>query len=345
MAARGRDSDAELAAREGPPPRSRFRSATRRTTDSGADKGVSSDSFLRPTFTIDQIRTFLAVAAREHVTHAARVLRLSQPAVTQQVQLLERALGLRLLERVGRNVRLTSAGVEVAAGCLLIMRALENLERVVLGLRGLDRGSVTVGASEIAATYYLPSRIGEFATAHPGVNVGVVVADSDEVCQEVVAGRLECGLIDGAYEPQPNLLGVKVAVTDVHVVVNPTHPMADRIECPRALVAASRYLIWSPGSATEDLAAQWLGARYDRLTRVLIGNLEAARRSVLESSSFVAAMPQVAVADDLRSGALVSLAVPDEALPLYAVRRRGPDSPGAEALWQSLLRRRDPAAA
>src|SRR5439155_15646192 len=109
-------------------------------SDRACDPLVS-DSFLRPSYTLEQIRTFLAVASREHVTHAARVLRLSQPAVTQQVQLLERALGVRLLERVGRNVRLTSAGVEVAGACLLIMRALENLDGVVQAVQGLDLGS------------------------------------------------------------------------------------------------------------------------------------------------------------------------------------------------------------
>jgi DNA-binding transcriptional LysR family regulator len=343
MIARGWNGDSALP--HGRPASQRFKRTPKRRTGDTSDKGVVSDSFLRPTFTIDQIRTFLAVAAREHITHAARVLRLSQPAVTQQVQLLERALGLRLLERVGRNVRLTSAGTEVAGSCLLIMRALENLEQVVQGLRGLERGSVTVGASEVAATYYLPSRIGHFATAHPGVSVGVVVTDSDEVCQEVAAGNLECGLIDGTYDAQPNLLAVKVAATAVHMVANPTHPMADQIQCPKELLVASQYLVWSPGSATEDLAAHWLGAHYDRLSHLFIGNLEAARRSVLQSPSFVAALPSVAVADDIRSGALISFAVPGDALPLYAVRRRGPDSPGAEALWQSLLRRRDEAAA
>src|SRR4029079_19674767 len=80
MVARGRDSDADLAAGNSSQSRTRFLSAARRVADSMADKNVCSDSFLRPTFTIDQIRTFLAVAAREHVTHAARVLRLSQPA-------------------------------------------------------------------------------------------------------------------------------------------------------------------------------------------------------------------------------------------------------------------------
>lgn len=306
-----------------------------------ADATVVSDSFLRPSFTIDQIRTFLAVAAREHVTHAARVLRLSQPAVTQQVQLFERALGVRLLERVGRNVRLTTAGVEVAGSCLLIMRAMENLEKVVQAMRGLERGSVTIGASEIAASYYLPPRLSEFATAHPGINLGVVVAEAEEICQGVAAGHFECGLVDGTSDNDLNLLQVEVATTDVLVVANPDHPHAGRTDRLDELLDGSQFLIWGPGSATEDLASQWLGGYIEGIPQVLIGSLEAARRAVLHSSTFLAAMPSIAVADDVKSGALVSMPVPGDPLPLSAVRRRGPESPGVEAIWQTLLRRRD----
>jgi len=342
MLARGpkpnRDGRLQGGEAEGRDPRAK---RGKRSSEKFTDGGVVSDSTLRPSFTIDQVRTFLAVAAREHITHAARVLRLSQPAVTQQVQLFERALGVRLLERVGRNVRLTTAGVEVAGSCLLIMRAMENLEKVVQALRGLERGSVTIGASEIAASYYLPSRLSEFSSAHPGLNIGVFVADSDEVCEEVAAGHLECGLIDGGGEGQPGLLRVEVAQTDVLMIANPAHPHAGRTECPEALLDGSRFLLWGPGSATEDLTAQWLGSRFETLPQVFIGSLEAARRTVLSSPTFVAAMPSIAVADDVESGALVSIPVPGKPLSLYAVRRRGPDSPGVEAVWQTLLRRRD----
>jgi DNA-binding transcriptional LysR family regulator len=308
-------------------------------SDQLSDVGVVSDSFLRPTFTIDQIRTFLAVAAREHVTHAAQVLRLSQPAVTQQVQLLERALGIRLLERIGRNVRLTTAGIEVAGVCLLVMRALESLDKVVQALRGLERGSVTIGASELAASYYLPAAITEFATAHPGVNIGVIVADSDEVCHEVAAGHLECGLVDGACDSHPSLVRTEVATTDILVVFHPSHPLAGRTDCPEALLTGSRYLIWGPGSATEALAAPSFGEHYDRVPQLFIGSMEAARRSVLSAPTFVTSMPSIAVASDIESGSLVSLRAACLPLPVVAVRRSGPDSPAVDALWQTLLRR------
>ncbi|WP_203930600.1 LysR family transcriptional regulator [Virgisporangium ochraceum] len=296
------------------------------------------DSFLRPTYTLEQIRTFLAVASREHVTHAAQVLRLSQPAVTQQVQLLERALGIRLLERVGRNVRLTNAGVEVAGVCLLVMRALENLEKVVQGLRGLERGSLTIGATELTASFYLPAVLGQFAANHPGISVGVVVAPGDEVCAEVASGQLECGLVDGTHEAQPNLVRTEVDKTDVVLVSHPGHPFATRTDFSRDMLRSTRYLVWAPGSATEALVAEALGDHYGLASQMFVGSMEAARRSVLSSPHFLAAMPSVAVADDIASGALAVLGRNCGCLPVYAVRRQGPDSPGVEAAWQMMIR-------
>ncbi|HET6214253.1 MAG TPA: LysR family transcriptional regulator [Micromonosporaceae bacterium] len=314
----------------------------RRSTPGNPPGPLVSDSFLRPSFTLEQIRTFLAVASREHVTHAAQVLRLSQPAVTQQVQLLERALGVRLLERVGRSVRLTGAGVEVAGACLLIMRALENLENVVQAVRGLDLGSVSIGASHLAATYFLPSIITDFVAAHPRINVGVVVGDADDVCHQVASGQLECGLIEGAPNPPgAGLVRARVAATEVVIVTHPRHLAYLRANHADDLLCGTRYLVWGPGSAIETLAAELLGDQYEGTPRLQIGSMEAARRSLLHAPGFVAAMPSVAVKDDLGAGALVRVCPQNSAaLPVFAVRRRGPDSPAVEALWQALIRRK-----
>jgi hypothetical protein len=67
--------------------------------------------------------------------------------------------------------------------------------------------------------------------------------------------------------------------------------------------------------------------------------MEAARHLVRISPSFVTAMPSVAVAEDVGAGTLVTLAEAPDSLPVFAVRRQGPDSPGVEALWQTLIRK------
>jgi DNA-binding transcriptional LysR family regulator len=257
------------------------------------------------------------------------------------VQLFERALGVRLLERVGRNVRLTNAGVEVAGVCLVIMRALENLERVVQGLRGLERGSVTVGATELTASFYLPPVLSEFAAAHPGISVGVVVAAGEDICQEVAAGNIECGVVDGVHEPLPNLVRTEVAATDVSLVASPRHPLSAGRQLTAELLRASRFLVWESGPAMEAMAAAALGDRVECAGPMFVGSMEAARRTVMGSTNFLTVLPAVAVAEDLAAGSLVALRERCGRLPVYAVRRQAPDTPGVEALWQTLIRSRE----
>ncbi len=300
---------------------------------SGADAKRATDSFVRPSFTLEQIRTFLAVASREHVTHAARVLRLSQPAVTQQIQLLERSLGVRLLERVGRNVRLTNAGVEVAGACLLVMRALENLDSTVQALRGLQLGTVSVAASPLAANYFLPPVITEFAATHPQINVVVVVASADDVCEQVASGQVECGMIDGPPVPAGSLVRNRVATTEMLLV---THPCRDGHGGSTEDMPCSRLLVWDVGSASGAIIGRMLGDVVDRVPRLQIGSVEAARLLVRSAPGFVTALPSIAVDDDLSSGTLRRLGSRSVTLPIFALRRQGPDGPAAEAMWETL---------
>ena len=302
---------------------------------------LATDCYLKPSFTLDQVRTFLAVAAREHVTLAARALQLSQAAVTQQVQSLEHALGVRLLQRVGRNVRLTEEGLEVAGACLLVMRSLENLERVARAARGLEWGSMSIGASTVAASYYLSPTLSAFATEHPAIRVNISIACTQDICEWIAAGQLECGLVDAPLPPT-QLVQTNVATDELVVVAHPDYRLAglERIG-PRHLDGL-RYLVWEPDSSTELIAADMLGEGYDRPQKVHLAGLEAVRQSLLAGLGF-ATVPTACVADQLVAGRLVRLAVPARSRHICAVRRPPPASRAIEAFWTALTGDRSPA--
>ena len=79
----------------------------------------------KPAFTLEQLRSFVAVAENEHISRAAASLFLTQAAVTQQLHHFEQAVGLQLLERDGRRVRLTDAGRSLAETCRAALRSVE----------------------------------------------------------------------------------------------------------------------------------------------------------------------------------------------------------------------------
>lgn len=303
--------------------------------EAGAADRLVSDSFTRAAFTLDQIRTFLVVAGREHVTQAAVILNLSQSAVTQQVRLFEKALGVQLIERVGRNIRLTDPGVEVAGACLLIMRGVENLHNAAYAARELEAGLVAVGASEVTAAYHLPQRLVAFAAEHPAVQVCVSVGDATRICERVAAGDLDCALVD-VPSPKRGLTQIVVALDEVLLAVSANHELVGVDPVRVRQLTGRNYVMWDSAAATESTTSKALGVTYSRLQRVQLPNLEAVRQCLLSGAEYIATMPRTAVADDLRRGALVRLPVKLSPLRICAIRRPSPAGPAADAFWRQL---------
>lgn len=286
-------------------------------------------SFSRGAFTLEQIRTFVAVAAREHIGQTASAIGVSQAAVTQKVQLLERALGIALLERRGRRVRLTDAGAAAAGACLVVMKGVDALEQVARSARMDETGTLCVGASQAAASLYLPVALRAFTRSHPAVEFDVVVGNTPNICEAVARGVLDCGLVEGPVARQ-QLLAVPVAEDDVVLVVHVQHPLAKARDTQELL--PHRYVSGDPESSSEAAARAMLGAGYDRFSKLQVTAPDAVRAALLAGLGF-GAMPFAAVRGELESGRLVQLPVAPYRRWVYAIRRGVSGSPILEAFW------------
>src|SRR5919201_1341460 len=202
----------------------------------------------KPKFTFEQVRTFAAVAAREHISRAAEALELSQGAATQQVHLFEKALGVTLLERVGRNVRLTDAGREVAAACQVAMHALQGIDEVARAARTGEIGSLHVGASLTTANHHVHEPLTRLLKRYPGLHVQVTVEVTVRICEQVQAGLIDVGLVE---DPLPNLGldTLPICEDEVVMVVNPESPLASRKNLTPAAFEGERYLARHPMAA------------------------------------------------------------------------------------------------
>src|SRR5580700_2167879 len=137
---------------------------------------------------LNHLAIFHAVAETRGISLGAERLHISQPAVSKQIQELERSLGTKLFDRIPRGVRLTESG-ELLAGHARRLFALEAEAETALGeLRGLERGRLAVGASLTIGVYLLPDVLAKFHQRYPGIELAVDIANTDEVQTRLLDG-------------------------------------------------------------------------------------------------------------------------------------------------------------
>jgi DNA-binding transcriptional LysR family regulator len=287
----------------------------------------------RPGFTLEQLRSFVAVSETEHISQAAASLFLTQAAVTQQVHHFERAMGLQLFERDGRRVRLTNAGRLMADTCRAAIRSVEVVEDSGLALRHLQAGSLELGASPTCATYYVPPYLAEFTRQHPGIKLGMSVEPSADLCRRVLVGTLDCAVIE--TDPDPQLVVFEMTTDELILVAHRDHPLSRLRRVSEDDLAQHLYLGRGPQWSAEKYVRTMLGEAYDRVDVLNLGHPEYVRAALLAGLGFCA-LPKRAVASDLVRGDVKRLPVPPVLRPISAVRRSARGGPAQEAFWEML---------
>ncbi len=173
--------------------------------------------------TLDQLRVFLAVAERQHVTRAAQALGLGQPAVSAAIAALEASHGVKLFNRVGRGISLTQAGEAFLGSARLILAEADAAALLLGDLGAARRGRLIVQASQTIASYWLPRHLVEFRRGHAGIEIRLTVGNTAQVAAAVHQGVAELGFVEGAVNNSA-LKSAAVARDRMMVVVGHEHP-------------------------------------------------------------------------------------------------------------------------
>ncbi|RYJ03627.1 MAG: LysR family transcriptional regulator [Acetobacteraceae bacterium] len=184
--------------------------------------------------TPEQLRVFVAVAERQHVTRAAEALHLAQSATSAAIAALEQRHGVLLFHRVGRGIELTAEGHAFLPEARAVLARIEAAELALAELGGLVRGTLPVMASQTVAGYWLPRHLVGFRRAYPGVAVRLSIGNTAQVAAAVRGGTAEIGFVEGALD-DPELEGLTVATDQLLLVVGPDHPW---VEAPPDTVTA-----------------------------------------------------------------------------------------------------------
>ena len=148
--------------------------------------------------TLEQLRIFVAVAERQHVTQAARALNLAQSATSHAIAALETRHDTKLFNRVGRGIELTEAGHVFLASAKSILARVEAAELTLNEFGSLKRGTLAVQASQTIASYWLPRHLVAFRQAYPKIEIRLAIGNTAQVAAAVESGTAELGFVEGA---------------------------------------------------------------------------------------------------------------------------------------------------
>jgi DNA-binding transcriptional LysR family regulator len=256
--------------------------------------------------TLEQLRVFVAVAERQHITRAAEALNLAQSAASAAIATLEARHGAKLFDRVGRGITLTEAGSLFLVEARAVLARAESAELVLSELAGLKRGTLTVQASQTIAGYWLPRHLVAFRRAHPGIDIRLTIGNTAQVAAAVHLGGADLGFVEGLIDDAA-LSVEQVARDQIVVVVGPEHPWVTGGPIEPRQFFESEWVLREPGSGTRsafEAALQRHGLAARDLSVALELPSNEAVRAAVEAGMGATALSASVVAPSLEAGLL-----------------------------------------
>lgn len=289
--------------------------------------------------TLKQLRVVQAVARTGRITFAANELRVTPPAVTLQLKLLESAVGLVLFERTRQGLRLTDAGQYVLGLQTRIEAALLECSEALSEMKGLTRGRVAIGVVS-TAKYFAPRAVAAFAAAHPRIEVKLIEGNRETIVAALERFELDIAIMGS---PPGTLAAAHRTIGDhPFIIVAPAgHRLAARRRVTLAALANEKFLLREPGSGTRTLMERMF-AKHEVVPRTVteFGSNETIKQAVMAGLG-LAFISAHTVAAEIAAGWLSVLHV--EGLPIvrqwYAVRAEQKQLlPAGLAMWDFLMR-------
>ncbi|MGB9118392.1 LysR substrate-binding domain-containing protein [Bradyrhizobium sp.] len=251
--------------------------------------------------TLEQLRIFVAVAEKQHVTRAAGELNLTQSATSAAIAALEARYGVNLFDRIGRGVALTQTGRDFLIEARAVLACAKAAAQVLNDLAGLKRGSLTIAASQTIGNYWLPGRIHAFHTAHPGIDLHLTIANTEQVARAVLQGSADLGFVEGDVD-DALLAARKIDGDSLIVVVGAQHPWVNRTKIAPKDLPTTAWVLRERGSGTRSMfeaALRQSGIKLSDLRIALELPSNEAVRSAVEAGDAATAISDLVVAQSI----------------------------------------------
>ena len=240
------------------------------------------------------LRYFLAVAEAAHFTKAASVLHVTQPTLSHQIRQLEGQLNLALFDRIGRRVKLTSAGEVLLPHARRVLRELEEAQSALSELHGLKRGELKVGIVQTVNACVIPEIVARFSAAHSGIKITCAELSVDDIEAGLESGRLDLGI---SFLPAQRMLieGEKLFTEELVAVLPAKHAWQKRRQLTIAKLATQPLVLLSGQYCTRQLVDRaFTQARVRPRIQVEMNSVESILATVREGA-LMSVLPSLAM--------------------------------------------------
>lgn len=293
--------------------------------------------------TLEQLRIFVAVAEREHMTRAAEALGLVQSAVSSAIATLEDQHDVKLFHRFGRRIRLTDVGRIFLDEAKAVLARTASAGLLLSEFGGLKAGMLSIHASQTIASYWLPPFLVKFQQAYPKVAIRLSIGNTAQVAKATLNGNADLGFVEGNVTSLP-LNDTVIEGDRLVIVVGSTHPLAKRRRIVPADLRQFDWVLREPGSGTrsefEDALCQ-LGVNLRELRVVLELPSNEAIRAAVEAGGGATAVSELVAKAGFSLGKLrkVPVELPARSFHILTHRQRRP-SKAVQALLEMIAEER-----
>lgn len=202
---------------------------------------------------IDDLHAFISVARQGSFSTAAEHLHLTQPAISKRIAALERRLGTRLFDRIGRRVTLTEAGRHLLERAERILIEVEDTRRAIANLAGEVHGRLSVATSHHIGLHRLPPVLRQFTRRYPEVQLDLRFMDSEAACRAVAQGELELAVATLPAEKPPELVEAALWNDPLELVSAAGHPLCGKTRPTLVQVCEYPAILPAKGTYTRAL--------------------------------------------------------------------------------------------
>jgi DNA-binding transcriptional LysR family regulator len=246
-----------------------------------------------------KLEVFYEVAKELNMTKTSKKLFISQPAVSQMISELENELGVKLFNRIGKRLYLSSEGELFKGYSRRILNLYDEATSSIKDTVELKKGRLVIGASTTIGNYVLPRLVGDFIKLYPGVEFSIEIENTEKICELILQNKLDFAFVEAEVE-EYEIESMKIWDDELVFISSPQDNL-DIYGIPK-----KRFILREKGSGTRwEFEKTMLAKGINYEVFMELGNTEAIKKSV-EAGMGVSCISKLAIKNEVEDGRLKS---------------------------------------